>query len=434
MQVVVESVSALGRRLKISVPASRVEQTFNNRLNQTARTIKMDGFRAGKVPLSMVKKRFGESIRAEALEDVIRDSYVAAVESQKLRVAGFPSIEPFNAPQGQDLEFSAIVEVYPEITLNDFSALSVERPTSEVTEDDVSEMIENLRRQRARFNETAEAAVAQDRVTLDFEGTVGGEAFAGNSAQDFNLVLGSNRMIPGFEDQIVGMKAGEEKTITVTFPADYQAENLAGKEAQFKINVKKVSHPELPALDDQFLAAFGVTEGGIDKFRADVRKNMERELRNTIRARVKSVVFDAVLAANPIEVPKALVQQEVERQRQAAIQRFGGNAGNIKPEMLPNELFEEASRRSVALGLLISEIIARNDVKVDAERVRTLVTEIAESYEDPAEVIAWYMGNAEQRSQMEAAVLEDQVVDLVLASAQVSDKAVEYSVLLRPQQ
>jgi trigger factor len=434
MQVVVESVSALGRRLKISVPASRLEQTFNNRLNQTARTVKMDGFRQGKVPLSLVKKRFGESIRAEALEDVIRDSYVAAVESQSLRVAGFPTIEPFNAPEGKDLEFSAVVEVYPEITIGDFSAIAVERPTAEVTEADVDEMITNLRRQRAKFADTEEASVQQDRVTLDFEGTVDGEAFAGNSAKDFNLVLGSGRMIPGFEDQIVGMKAGDEKVITVTFPADYQAENLAGKEAKFSIKVSKVSRPELPELDDQFLAAFGTLEGGVDKFRADVRKNMERELRNSIRGRVKSAAFDALLAANPVELPKALVDQEIDRQRQQAIQRFGGNAQNIKPEMLPNQLFEEASRRSVALGLLIGEIINKNEVKVDADRVKTLIGEIAESYEDPAEVVAWYMGNREQRAQVESAVLEDQVVDLILASAQISDKAVSYSDLLRQQQ
>ena len=434
MQVVVESVSALGRRLKISVPASRVEQTFNNRLNQTARTIKMDGFRAGKVPLSMVKKRFGESIRAEALEDVIRDSYVAAVESQNLRVAGFPTIEPFNAAHGEVLEFTAVVEVYPEIMLNDFSALAVERPTSEVTDADVSEMIESLRRQRAKFNDTDEPSADQDRVTLDFEGTVDGEAFAGNSAQDFNLVLGSKRMIPGFEEQVAGMKASEEKTISVTFPADYQAENLAGKDAQFKINVKKVARPALPELDEQFLSAFGVTEGGVEKFRADVRKNMERELRNTIRSRVKATVFDAVLAANPVDVPQALLDQEIGRQREQAIQRFGGNAQNIKPEMLPNELFADAAKRSVSLGLLLSEIIAKHDVKVDVDRVRTLVGEIAESYEDPAEVIAWYLGNREQRAQVESAVLEDQVVDLVLAAAQVSDKAVRYGDLLRQQQ
>lgn len=434
MQVVVESVSALGRRLKISVPASRVEQTFNNRLNQTARSVKMDGFRAGKVPMSMVKKRFGDSIRAEALEDVIRDCYVAAVESQSLRVAGFPSIEPFNAPEGQDFEFSALVEVYPEITLGDFSALAVERPTSEVTEANLDEMIENLRRQRAKFSDTTEPSVLQDRLTLDFTGTVDGEEFAGNSAKDFNLVLGSGRMIPGFEDQIVGMKAGKEKTITVTFPADYQADDLAGKEAQFKIDVKKVARPVLPELDEQFLSAFGVAEGGLDKFRADVRKNMERELRNSIRARVKSAVFDAVLEANPVDVPSALVEQEITRQREQAIQRFGGNAQNIKPEMLPNELFTDASKRSVALGLLLSEIISKHDVKVDVDRVRAMVGEIAESYEDPAEVMAWYLGNREQRIQVESAVLEDQVVDLVLASAQIADKAVAYSDLLRQQQ
>jgi len=433
MQVVVESVSALERRLKISVPSSRVEQSVNNRLNQTARTIRIDGFRPGKVPLSMVKKRFGDSIRAEALEDIIRDSYVAAIESQQLRVASYPSIEPFNTPQGQDFEFVAVVEVYPEITIADFAGLNITRPNASVSDADVDEMIANLRRQRATWSESTEAAADQDRIVIDFEGSVGGEAFAGNSAKDFNLVLGSGRMIPGFEDQLVGVKAGENKTITVTFPADYQAENLAGKEAEFKIAVHKVSKPVLPELDATFLEQFGVKDGNVEQFRSDVRKNMERELRNGIRSKVKSVVFDALLAANPIDLPKALVAEEVNRQRQQAIQQFGGNANAIKPEMLPDELFAEAARRSVALGLLLAEVIAANQLKSDQDRVRALIDEIAQSYEQPEEVAQWYYGNKEQLQQMEAVVLEDQIVDLILAKAQVTDSEVSYNEILRPQ-
>ena len=431
MQVVVESVSSLERRLKISVPASRVDQSVEKRLNQTARTVKMDGFRPGKVPMSLIRKRFGAGIRAEALEDVIRDSYVEAIESEKLRVAGFPTIEPFNAGEGQDLVYSAVVEVYPEITLNDFTGLTIERPVSEVTDADVEEMILNLRRQRASWNDSDEAAAEQDRVTIDFEGTVDGEPFAGNSAQDFNLVLGSNRMIPGFEEQIVGMKAGEEKTIDVTFPADYQADNLAGKAAKFRINVKKVSKPQLPELDAAFLEHFGVKDGDAEKFRTDVRKNMQRELRNGVRARVKAAAFDAVLSANPVDTPKALVQQEIGRQREQAVRQFGGNAANIKPEMLPDELFAEAAGRAVALGLLISEIIAKHELTVDAARVRTLVDEIAEAYENPAEVVQWYYGNKEHLGNIEGSVLEDQVVDLILGKATVTDKPVSYTELLK---
>ena len=349
-------------------------------------------------------------------------------------MAGFPNIVPISFAEGKDIEFAAIVEVYPEITIADFSALAVERPTSEVTDADVDHMIDNLRRQRATWEDSTEASADQDRLSIDFEGTIAGEAFAGNSAQDFALVLGSKRMIAGFEEQLVGVKAGDELTITVTFPADYQAAELAGKEAQFKINVKKVTKPVLAELNDQFLETFGVKEGGVDTFRADVRKNMERELRNGIRSKVKASVFNALVAANGIDIPKALLSQEIVRQREQAMKQFGANASQIKPEMLPDELFVDNSRRSVALALLVSEIIAKNSIKTDAERVRALVDEVAQSYESPAEVVQWYYSSTEQMSQIESAVLEDQVVDLILAQAQISDKAVGYEELLRPQQ
>ena len=241
-------------------------------------------------------------------------------------------------------------------------------------------------------------------------------------------------MIAGFEEQVVGAKAGDELTITVTFPADYQAENLAGKEAQFKINVKKVTKPVLPELNAQFLEAFGVKEGDLEQFRVDVRKNMERELRNGIRGKVKSAVFDALVSANSLDVPKALLTQEIARQREQAMKQFGANAAQIKPEMLPDELFADNSRRSVSLALLVSEIIAKHSITVDADRVRTLVNEVAQSYEQPAEVVQWYYSNKEQMAQIESAVLEDQVIDLILAQAQITDKAIGYEELLRPQQ
>lgn len=433
MQVSVENVSGLERRVKIAVPADQVEQAVNKKINQAARTIKMDGFRVGKVPLNVIKKRYGASIRAEALDDIIRDAYVSAIQQSELKVAGFPNIEPISFAEGKDVEFAAVVEVYPEITLADFTALEVQRPTSEVTDADVDTMIANLRRQRAKWEESAEAAADQDRLTIDFEGSVNGEVFEGGTAQDFAIVIGSKRMIPGFEEQLVGSKAGEEKVITVTFPADYQAENLAGKEAQFKINVKKVVKPTLPELDATFLEAFGIKDGNVDQFRADVRKNMERELRNGVRAKVKASVFDALVKANTIELPKALVAEEINRQRQQAIQQFGGQNAQIKPEMLPDELFKEQSQRSVALGLLISEIIRANEVVVDAERVRALVDEVAQSYEQPEEVVKWYYSSKEQMAQVQSAVLEDQVVDLILAKAQITDTAVGYEELLRPQ-
>lgn len=434
MQVSVENISTLERRLKIAVPASQVEQAVNKKINQTARTIKVDGFRVGKVPLNVVKKRYGASIRAEALDDIIRDAYVGAIQQSALKIAGFPSIEPINFDEGKDIEFAAVVEVYPEVTLGDFATLSVERPTSEVADADVDTMIANLRRQRAKWEESAEAAADQDRLTIDFAGSIDGEAFEGGTAQDFNIVLGSKRMITGFEEQLVGAKAGDELTINVTFPADYQAENLAGKDAQFKINVKKVVKATLPELDVEFLTAFGVTDGNVEQFRADVRKNMERELRNGIRAKVKAAVFEALVNAHNLEVPKALLSEEIGRQRERALKQFGGNAAQIKPEMLPDDLFKGDAKRSVALSLLVSEIISANKVKVDADRVRALVDEVAQSYEQPEQVVQWYYSSKEQIAQVQSAVLEDQVVDLILAQAQITDKAVSYEELLRPQQ
>lgn len=434
MQVSVENVSGLERRLKIAVPASQVEQAVNKKINQTARTIKIDGFRVGKVPVDVVKKRYGASIRAEALDDIIRDAYIGALQQTELKIAGFPNIEPISFDEGKDIEFAAVVEVYPEVTVADFAALSVERPTSEVTDADIDTMIANLRRQRATWEESTEASADQDRLTIDFAGSIDGEAFDGGTAQDFNIVLGSKRMIAGFEEQLVGVKAGDELTINVTFPADYQAENLAGKDAQFKINVKKVVKPVLPELNAEFLTAFGVKDGDVEQFRADVRKNMERELRNAIRSKVKASVFEALVTANALEVPKALVAEEITRQREQALKQFGGASAQIKPEMLPDDLFVDNAKRSVALGLLVSAIIEKNEVKVDADRVRTLVDEVAQSYEEPEQVVQWYYGNKEQMAQVQSAVLEDQVVDLILAAAQLSDKAVGYEELLRPQQ
>lgn len=434
MQVSVENISGLERRLKIAVPADQVEKAVDKKINQTARTIKIDGFRVGKVPVNVVKKRYGASIRAEALDDIIREAYIGALQQTELKIAGFPSIEPINFDEGKDIEFAAVVEVYPEVTIADFAALSVERPTSEVTDADIDTMITNLRRQRATWEESTEAAADQDRLTIDFAGSIDGEAFDGGTAQDFNIVLGSKRMIAGFEEQLVGVKAGDELTINVTFPADYQAENLAGKDAQFKINVKKVVKPVLPELNAEFLTAFGVKDGDVEQFRADVRKNMERELRNAIRSKVKASVFEALVSANSLEVPKALVAEEITRQREQALKQFGGASAQIKPEMLPDDLFVDNAKRSVALGLLVSAIIEKNEVKVDADRVRTLVDEVAQSYEEPEQVVQWYYGNKEQMAQVQSAVLEDQVVDLILAAAQLSDKAVGYEELLRPQQ
>lgn len=433
MQVSVETTSGLERRMTITVPAARVDSEVNERINKTARTVRMDGFRPGKVPVAVVKKRFGASIRQEALGELIRDCFYEAVTQEKLNPAGFPTIESVK-DDNADVAFVATFEVYPEVTLGDFAAIKVERPVAEITDADVDKMIDTLRRQRASWAETTEAAKDGDRLDIDFDGSVGGAAFEGGAAKGFSLVLGSNRMIPGFESGLVGARAGEERTLQVTFPADYQAEDLQGKAAEFKVKVNKVEAPQLPELDETFIKSFGIKDGGLDKFRADVRKNMERELKQAIKNKVKGQVLEGLVSSHSVDVPKALVQNEIGRLRQNMLRQFGGNAKNINPDMLPDELFAEQARRSVVLGLLIGEIIKAAELKVDADRVRTLIEEIAESYETPSEVVNWYYGNQEQLQQVEAVVLEDQVVDHVLGKSQVSDKAGTYEDILRPQQ
>lgn len=430
MQVSVETVSTLERRVKVVVPAAKIEQDVQARIVKAARTIRMDGFRPGKVPMSLVQKRYGESIRQEALGEIIRDSFYEAVTQEGINPAGFPSIEEVSDKAGEDMTFTALVEVYPELVLSSFADIKVERPVVDIGEADLDEMIENLRKQRATFEESAEAATDGDKVTLDFAGSIDGEAFEGGTSTNFELALGSGRMIPGFETGIVGIKAGEVRDINVTFPADYQAENLRDKAAVFKITAHKVSKAVLPELDATFLAAFGVTEGGVEKFREDVRKNMTRELKQAVKNKVKTQVMDALLANNTVEAPKALVGNEINRQREAMFKQFGGNA-KIDPKMLPDDLFREQAQRSVALGLLISQIIKDKSVEVDQARVKAVIEEVAESYETPEEVVNYYYSNREQLAQVEAMVLEDQVVDTVLAQAQVTEAAARYTEIVR---
>jgi len=430
MQVSVETVSTLERRVKVVVPAAKIEQDVQARIVKAARTIRMDGFRPGKVPMSLIRKRYGESIRQEALGEIIRDSFYEAVTQEGINPAGFPSIEEVSDKSGEDMMFTALVEVYPELVLSNFADIKVERPVVDIGEADLDEMIENLRKQRATFEESAEAAADGDKVTLDFAGSIDGEAFDGGTSTNFELALGSGRMIPGFETGIVGIKAGEVRDINVTFPSDYQAENLRDKAAVFKITAHKVSKAVLPELDDTFLAAFGVKDGGVEKFREDVRKNMTRELKQAVKNKVKTQVMDALLANNTVEAPKALVGNEINRQREAMFKQFGGNA-KIDPNMLPDDLFREQAQRSVALGLLISQIIKDKAVEVDQARVKAVIEEVAESYETPEEVVSYYYSNREQLAQVEAMVLEDQVVDTVLAQAQVTDAPARYTEIVR---
>ena len=439
MQVTTEAVSGVARRLNVSVPTSRVNEQFEARLQRTAKTVKINGFRPGKVPLNVVRREYGAGIYQEVVNDLIRDTVFEDKKKKKINAVGMPNIEKVEN-KDDALVYEAIVEVYPEVEVKTFADLEVERKASEINDKDVDTMIENLQKQRASWTETKGMAKKDMQVTFDFEGTVDGEKFEGGAAEDFKLVLGSGRMIPGFEDGIVGMKKGEEKVIDVTFPEDYQAENLAGKAAQFKVTVKLVEKQKLPEIDAEFLKIFGLTEEeGLDKLKADVRKNMEREVRNGLRNQVKQAAFDALVAANEIEVPASMVAQEIDRQRQQMIQQFtqqfgGQGAGAFDSSMLPDELFKEQAEKSVKLGVLVSKVLADAKLEVDQARVEAYIDDMASSYEDPTEVVEYFKNDKQQRAQIEAVVLEDQVVDHILASAKVSDVNVSYEDLLKEQQ
>ncbi|MGY0216022.1 trigger factor [Endozoicomonadaceae bacterium StTr2] len=434
MQVSLETTSGLERRLTITVPADRIESAVNKRLQQLAKDVRLDGFRPGKVPFKVVKRRYGAGARQEVLGDVIQSSFVEAVTQEKLNPAGAPSVEPRVSEQGKDFEYIATFEVYPEIELGDFTAITVEKPVAEVVDADIDTMLTTLREQNKQWNEVEREAAEGDRVTIDFKGSIDGEEFEGGAAEGNVLELGSGRMIPGFEDGIAGMKADEEKTITVTFPEDYQAENLKGKEAQFAIKLHKVEESALPEMNEEFFKQFGIDEATEENFRAEVRKNMERELKQAVRNKVKNQVMDGVLEVNELDVPKALVSQEVDRLREQAVQQWGGAQSGMDASKLPAELFEKDAERRVALGLLVGEIIREKELKADEDRVRVMIEEIASAYQKPEEVVEWYYGNQQQLSQVQNVVLEDQVVDTILEAAQVSDVTCSYEEAIRPAQ
>jgi len=427
MQVSVESISTLQRKVTIGVPADRIDSAVNMRLQEVARDARIDGFRKGKVPMSVVRQRFGAGARQEVLGKVINDTFYEAVTKQDLKPAGMPSITALNDKPGQSFEYVATFEVYPQVALQDFSKIEINRLTAEVTDADLDDMIENLRNQRAEFAEVKRKAKDGDQVNLDYTGIKDGVEFAGGKAEGQTLVLGSKSMIPGFEEGIIGMKAGDEKTIDVTFPADYQAENLKGAAVQFKIKVNSVSEKSLPELNDEFFKKFGVAEGGIEKFRADVRANMERELKQAVINKTKQQMYDALAKAHQFDVPQALVENEIKAMRENMVQQFGAGAKNLDLEkLLPAEMFTDQAKQRVVTGLILNEIITSKALKADAPKVRAKIEELAAPYGDPQQVINYYYSNHNLLNQIESMVLEDEVVALVMAGAKVQDKASSY--------
>lgn len=431
MQVSVESTSSVERQLTITVPAARIEDDVNTRIKEAAGNVRIDGFRPGKVPLSEVKRRYGKSIRQEVLGDVIQKTFYEAVTQEKLKPASGPEIEPKNDKKGEDFQYVARFEIYPEITLADYSSVSIISNTAEVTDADLEMMVETLQKQNTDWIETDAAAADGDQVNVDFKGFIDGEAFEGGEAAGFDQVVGANTMIPGFEEGLVGLKAGDEKDINVTFPEDYSGEHLAGKAAVFKIKTNKVSKPGLPELNAELFEKFGVKVDTVDEFKAEIRKNMEREVKQTLKVKNKGKVFDELVKLNNIEVPKALIDGEVDRLREQAVKQFG-NGMDIDPKTLPAEMFTGQAKKRVSTGLLVTAVIEQNEIKVDDERVQAFIAEMASSYEDPNEFINFYNSNEEQLQQVEAVILEDQAMELLLTSATVSEEQVSYEEAIKP--
>ena len=431
MQVTLETTSGLERRMRISVPAEQVDTQVAAKLKEAAGQVRIKGFRPGKVPMREVKRRFGDGIRQEVSSEVMQSSFAEAVQSESVSPAGMPQIEDISMEAGKDLEFTAVFEVFPEISLSDFSGITVNRPVSSVTSEDVEKMIETLIEQRTQFNEVDRVCADGDRVNVDFEGFVDGEPFEGGKSEGSDVILGSGSMIPGFEEAIVGAAKDEAKEVNVTFPEEYHSKDLAGKNALFKVKINSVSEAVKPELDDDFFVNFGVTEGGVDAFRAEVTSNMEKELEAATKNKIKNQVMDGLLATNAIELPKALIDQEIDRQRHEAIQQFGGH-DKIEPSLLPAEMFTAQAEKRVTLGLLVNAIVEQYKVKADDDRVKQMIEGMASSYEDPEQVVNFYYSNEQQLSQVQNLVLEEQVVETILAKAVVKDVEQGYEEAIKP--
>jgi len=429
MQVSVESGEGLERKLTIQIPAETIDKEVESRLNSMRPRVKIDGFRPGKVPLKVVKQQYGASVVQEVIGEVMQSSLRDAVTQESLNPAGNPTIEPKSMEPGQPLEYVATFEVYPEIELKDCATLVVERTTAEVVDADVDKMIETLLKQRTNYDVVKRASQDGDQMTINFEGSVDGEPFEGGQADSVPVVIGSHSMIPGFEEALMGKSANDEFSFDVNFPDDYHAENLKGKKATFATKVISVAAPKAPAVDEEFAKSFGVEDGSVETLRSDIRNNMERELRNKLTDVLKKEVMDKLLEANDIQVPVALVDQEAEN-----LQKQMMESGNLQGGMsLPKELFEGEAKRRVSLGLVIGEVVKKAEIRPEADKVTAKIDDIAQTYEDPAEVINHYSSNPQLKQGIEALVMEEMVVDWIVNQAKVTDVAKTFHELLNPE-
>jgi trigger factor len=427
MQVSVESISKLERRMQVQVPADRVSKEIAARLQNLSRTARLKGFRPGKAPIKVIRQQFGMQVHREVIGELLQSSFAEAVSEKQLSPAGSPRIEPQSIDEGQDLKYVATFEVFPEVALQPLDSLEVERITADVTESDIDAMLQRLRKQQMKYSPASRAAATGDKVTVDFVGTVDGAEFAGGKGESVALVLGEARMLPEFEQGLVGAAAGEERHINVNFPGDYRAAELAGKQAVFRVAVKSVEEPTLPELDEEFCKSFGVTEGGIPKLREDVAANMRRELEQKMRNRNKAAVMEKLYEANPIDVPNALLESQIRDMQIEAMRRSGAKDVSQAP---PREPLVEPARRRVALGLLFNDVIRRENLVLDPQRANERLDEMVGAYGDAAALKRAYQQNAEAMRQVESLALEDQVVDWILEHAKVRETVSSFKELM----
>ncbi|ATF09060.1 trigger factor [Candidatus Enterovibrio altilux] len=420
MQVTVGTTKSLERHLTITVPAASIEGAVATELRNIAKNHRFNGFRKGKVPLKMVSRMYGSAVRNDMMSEVMQRYFIEAIIKEKVNLAGVPIFTPVDIEEGKDLVFKASFEIHPKISLKNLNKIEVVKPQVTVSDEDVAEMIETLRKQQASWADVDGVAEANSRVTIDFIGSIDDEGFRGDQAEGFVLVMGQGRMVSDFEDGIVGKKVGEKFMLEVNFPKDYHTETLKGRTAKFDIKLNKIETRTLPELTDEFVMHFGVQKGGLDGMKKEVRKNMERALIQAVKNNIKEQVIDGLVEQNKIDVPSVLIDQEVSVLRQQAIQSFDSKTENT-PE-LPCELFEEQAKRRVVIGLLLGEVIESEALKVDENRVLALITDIASEYEDPTKVISYYEKDLYLMKNMRNIVLEEQAIDALLAKSQVSEK------------
>ncbi len=432
MQISVESTSEINRKMQVQVPEEKIREEIDTRLKSLAKRVKIDGFRPGKVPERVIRQRFGKQVREEVIYDLIRSTFSEALQEQDLRPVGEPQITPQEITEGKGLEYTAQFEVYPEIELAALESLEIRKPVCELSDEDLEKMIQRLREQKKQWQEVDRPAQEGDRVTITFEGLLDGEPIGNGKSEHFEIELGSGNMIPGFEDQLIGAKTGDHLEFELTFPEDYHDEKLAGKNVLFKVDVEKVEEGTLPEVDAEFVKEYGIEDGDIEKFREEVKANMERQVQAALKEQTKNHVLEALFQKNPVPVPEALVKQEIQRTLAPLGDTFKNN-----PELLnqlPLDQIQEKAKKRVALGLLLSEVIRANELRPDPEKVRSTIEELAENYEDPEEVIQWYSSNPQQQEQIENSVLEDQAIEWILGRAQVTEEPISFEELVKERQ